>query len=402
MLIFGKITTGWVFVCLYHLLLGSQFMVRKLEFWKRVAFYAGGCILLSVAGIWTDSILVLSLVCSAAAGISCWFESDASPIQALCFGLLFGLLRLCSWGLVLFLQQVFPDSSEACSLMMDILLLFALSVCLSAFGQRWRATATPLLWLIPLWLAAVIRCGLAIHFSGSSLALAPELFGFAWLLYAGVRVIQTCVIIDKQAFNYLKKQQAVRHYAQQEDYYQQLLVKQAETRALWHDLNKYLRAAKAEAPPTQALAQLEVLLDSATGIVDVGNQVVNVILNEYNQAASAAGIELRLKVQVPEDLFVSAADLYVLIGNTLDNALEACKELPGHQRLIDLTLRIHNDVLFYKLVNPYSESAAPGLKDPTRGFGLQNVRRCVDAYKGVLDVVKRDGYFTVSAHLNRP
>ena len=59
------------------------------------------------------------------------------------------------------------------------------------------------------------------------------------------------------------------------------------------------------------------LLNSATGIIDVGNRVVNVILNEYDQAAKASGIELRLKVNVPEELFVSAADLYVLIGLVL-------------------------------------------------------------------------------------
>lgn len=249
MLIFGKITAGWVFVCLYHLLLGSQFVVRKLGFWRQVAFYASGCILLSGAGIWTENILVLSLVCSAAAGISCWFESDASPVKALGFGLLFGLLRLCAWAIVLFVRQVVPVTDAASAVMMDILALFALSVCLSAFGPQWRATATPLLWLFPLWLAAAVLLGLALHFHGSSLALAPELFGFLWMLYAGARLIQTCAIMDKKAFTYLKSQQAVRHYAQQEDYYQQLLVKQAETRALWHDLNKYLRAAKAEAPP---------------------------------------------------------------------------------------------------------------------------------------------------------
>ena len=197
----------------------------------------------------------------------------------------------------------------------------------------------------------------------------------------------------------LRSQQTARHYAQQEEYYQQLLVKQKETRALWHDLNKYLRAAKAETPSAQALEQLESLLDSATGIIDVGNRVVNVILNEYTQAAKAAGIELRLKVNVPEELFVSAADLYVLIGNTMDNALEACKALPAHQRLIDLTLRTHNDVLYYKLVNPYIPRER---KDPSRGYGLQNVRRCVQTYGGNLEIIDKDGYFTVFTHLNRP
>ena len=402
MIIFGKITAGWVFVCLFHLLMQSQFALYKHNLWKRVAIYAGGCFLLSAASFWIDQILILSFACAAVAGVSCWYESDASPVKASVFGLLFGFLRLCAGGAVLFLQQVFPKAGAACIILMDILVLFALTSCIAAFGRRWRAAPTTLLWLIPVWLAAVILCEEAIRYGGTAKVLAPEFFAFAWLLYAGVRLIQTGSIMEAKMHAFLKAQQAARHYAQQEEYYQQLLDKQTETRALWHDLNKYLRAAKAETPSTQALEQLESLLDSATGIIDVGNRVVNVILNEYDQAAKASGIELRLKVNVPEELFVSAADLYVLIGNTMDNALEACKALPAHQRLIDLTLRTHNEVLYYKLVNPYSKESAVRQKDPTRGYGLQNVRRCVESYNGILDLVQKDGYYTVSAHLNCP
>ena len=176
--------------------------------------------------------------------------------------------------------------------------------------------------------------------------------------------------------------------------------KQAETRALWHDLNKYLRAAKTETQPAQALEQLESMFHSATQIVDVGNRVLNVILNEYTQMAKATGIDLRLKVQVPAELPVSVADLYILIGNTLDNAMDACHALPRDQRVIDLILRTQNDVLYYKLVNPYSSEQPKREADSMHGHGLQNVRRCVEKYNGFFDVVKENGFFTVTGHLN--
>ena len=176
--------------------------------------------------------------------------------------------------------------------------------------------------------------------------------------------------------------------------------KQAETRALWHDLNKYLRAAKTETQPAQALEQLESMLNSATQIVDTGNRVLNVILNEYTQMAKATGIDLRLKVQVPAELPVTVADLYILIGNTMDNAMEACAALPPDQRIMDLTLRAHNDVLYYKLVNPFSSEKPKQGSDPMHGHGLQNVRRCVEKYDGFIDAAKEKGFFTITVHLN--
>ena len=402
MVIFGKIAAAWLLVCLCHLLLQSQFTVYRHSPWKGVATYGTGWIILSAVSLLTDHIPVSFLAAAITAGMSCWYVSRAKPVKAIVFGLLFALLRLCAAGAALFLGQVFPEAGTACGILMEALVLFPLTACISALGWRWRNTPIYLLWLIPVWLVPVILCEEAIRYGGTAKALAPEFFALVWLFYAGVRLIHTCSVMEKKAHAYIQKQQIARHYVQQEEYYQQLLDKQTETRALWHDLNKYLRAAKAETPSAQALEQLESLLDSATGIVDVGNRVVNVILNEYAQAAKAAGIELRVKVTVPEELFVSAADLYVLIGNTMDNALEACKALPAHQRLIDLTLRTHNDVLYYKLVNPYSPQDSYPRNDPARGYGLQNVRKCVESYNGILDLVQEVGYFTVSAHLNCP
>lgn len=81
------------------------------------------------------------------------------------------------------------------------------------------------------------------------------------------------------------------------------------------------------------------MLDSISQVVDVNNRVVSVILNEYVQSARAFHIELELDVQIPEVLFVTAADLYVLIGNTMDNAIEACQSVPEEDRKITLKLK---------------------------------------------------------------
>ena len=367
---------------------------------KAVAALAGSWLFLSVLGICIPVAPAQAVPVSIVAGFLYCYLGRSSIPKALLFGFAFGLLRLISSAAPLLLSNLSSSVTASSAVLLELAALYALTVGVAALSDRWRPVLAPLLQLIPSWLVAVLLCEEVIRNCSYDSVIVLEILAFLWLLYAGILLNQVGNKLENKLHQHLEKQQKVHHYALQEEYYQQLRSKQAETRALWHDLNKYLRAAKAETSSAQALEQLEAMLGSATEIVDVGNTILNVILNEYAQMAKATGVELRMKVQVPEKLSVSVADLYILIGNTMDNAIEACHALPPEQRMIDLTLRTHNDVLFFKLTNPYVSEQPKQNTDPMHGHGLQNVRRCVEKYGGFADWVKKDGYFTVTAHMN--
>ena len=219
------------------------------------------------------------------------------------------------------------------------------------------------------------------------------------LLYTNIIMIYFTNKTSEQA--QLKKdfEIAEHHYAMQQEYYDQLRVQQEETRALWHDISKYLRASQID-KSDEALQEVQQMLDSISQVVDVNNRVVSVILNEYFQTAKDAGVSIELDVLVPTELFVTAADLYVLLGNTLDNAIEACMELPKEHRRISLKLKKHNSMLYYEISNPYDEKHLHRARGNYHGFGLKNVAKCVEKYRGKLDVTKSNGIFRVVAHLN--
>lgn len=367
---------------------------------KAVAALAGSWLFLSAAGICIPVSPVQAVPAAIAAGFLHWYLGQTPPQKALLFGLAFGLLRLTASAAPLLLFDLSPSATASASILLEATALYALTIGAAALSDRWRPVPAPMLQLIPNWLVAVLLCEEVIRYRSFDGVVVLEVLALLWLFCAGILLLQVGNRMDTKLREHLEKQQKVHHYALQEEYYRQLQSKQAETRALWHDLNKYLRAAKAEAPSAQALRQLESMLDSATGIVDVGNQVLNVILNEYSQMAKASGVDLRIKVQVPEKLSVSVADLYILIGNTMDNAIEACHALPPEQRVIDLLLRTHNDVLYYRLTNPYASAQPKQDADPMHGHGLQNIRRCVENYGGSVDIARKNGFFTITAHLN--
>lgn len=398
MVIFSCLVGGAVGACLLLFLFHSRFEPMPLPRSQKVFCLLGCGALLCLGFHWA---LLIPAACMAAFAMA-FFLAEAPVGRSLAFSALFGFLYICACVSARLIGLLCPEIAPVCTHLVRLTALQFFVVIAAFFSRSWRNSLQPMIQFLPNWLLCILLCALCIQKDGTLGAPILQFFALLWQPYSAL----TTHAIRKQIAQRLelarKQQNTRRQYAMQEDYYHQLQQKQTQTRALWHDLSKYLRAAKVENAPSEALEKLQELLDDATAIIDVGNPVVNVILNEYAQTAKGLGIELRLKVQLPETVFVSAADLYVIIGNTMDNAIEACRNLPQPHRLIDLTLRIHGDMLFYRLANPYDPRYTGRQQDPLRGFGLDNVHRCVEAYDGHLLTQKDKGFFIVSAHMNKP
>lgn len=274
-------------------------------------------------------------------------------------------------------------------------------VCLINRTEKRQISWKVLLPVTPCWIISILLCFLLTWQCFVMKYILHPLFVFVLLglLYTSIIVIYYTNRIHDQAQQKKAWEIAEHHYAMQQEYYDQLRVQQEETRALWHDISKYLKAYKAEASGG-ALTQVQEMLDSISCVVDVNNRIASVILNEYVQITRAEEIQFEIDVQVPEILFVTAADLYVLIGNLMDNAIEACKSLPQEDRKISLKLKTHNCILFFELSNPYSDGHLHRIRNRYHGYGLKNVARCVEKYNGKLEVSKKDGIFQVTAYLN--
>lgn len=397
---FGIISTAVITLFLCIFLLQGQFSIVEVTGRRTIASCCGCWVLLVAVRLLTSSVWIIAPVAMLIAGFLGWYIGQAKPVKALSFGVLFGVLQLVSGIVPILLQRALPDLGMSHTLIPEVVALYALIAFTCVFSEKWCLAQKGLLALIPIWLVLLLLCEEILRRRNDMGISILIFFADLWILYAGVHLMFVCKKIEAGCLSALEAQKKAHHYILQEEYYQKLQNKQNETRALWHDLNKYLRAAKAENSDASSLDQLESTLQSATQIVDVGNNVLNVILNEYDQAARAAGTDLRMKVQVSQELPVTPADLYILIGNTTDNALEACKELPQEQRIINLTLRTHNGVLYYKLINPCVNQVKKAIPDPSRGYGLANVRLCVQKYHGDVDTAKENGFFIFSAHLN--
>ena len=125
------------------------------------------------------------------------------------------------------------------------------------------------------------------------------------------------------------------------EYQNQLLARQVEdvqniylTMRGWrHDYHNHLQSMKAYVEMGQYdklqeyLGLLENDLDQVNQLCDSGNVNLDAILNSKISLAEKNGIRVDYKAACPANLTVSDIDLCALIGNLIDNAVEACEGL---------------------------------------------------------------------------
>lgn len=280
-------------------------------------------------------------------------------------------------------------------------LLLVVSVCFVKGYSSGKLTAKVLLPVYPSLVVGILFCCLlASDISNERNMNSFYMIIAVGLLYTSITIILYTTKLQEQQDARHNLEIANHHYAMQKEYYEQLHSQQEQTRALWHDIKKYLRAVEAETTSNASLCELQEIVDSIAPVVDVSNRVVNIILSEYIQLANEAETALSLDVQIPPELPITAADLYILLGNTLDNALDACSSLPRGEKIIELQLRMHNQMLFYRISNPYSQEHIHRKRNQFHGYGLKNVRECVKRNNGSLEISHDANLFTVASIIN--
>ena len=282
-------------------------------------------------------------------------------------------------------------------------ILFAIFIFVCLLIRRSADTLSfkTVLPLLPCWsVSIVLSCLLAwqyVHTDDNMPAL--YLFVMLGLLYTNIIFLYFTSQLTKHALHEKELELTKHHYLMQKKYYDNLYQQNEEVRALWHDLNKYIRAIQTDSD-NQALQDVTDRLNSVTQLVDVQNHTLNVILNEYLQIAKEHQTKLSMDIRVPAELNVNTVDLYIIIGNTLDNAIRACDILPPEERTIFIKMKMHHRVMYYETRNPYPQNQSLQNKDSLHGYGLKNVRNCLDHYYGYMKTSVENRQFIFQCHLN--
>lgn len=406
-------------ILLAHIYFNGFFAKRSHPRWAMVGSYiAFGVILTALAFLPNVSFLRL-VFCATGLGMIVYFFFRSSVLQAvyasISYSGLYVLNEMLVFGLfALFhidVQQIMSDArTRTMAIIITHMLLWLCVLIVLAITKRRRTAITLsfLLTLTPGYIAGIVLgLSFCMHvLSGDEVMPVPILVSAIGLLYVNIVIVLYAERAKSASDQKLQAELAEHHYAMQEQYYTQLRSEQEETRAMFHDINKYMQAMRTLAAEgnvaevNQMMAETQELFDSLTTVVDVGNSVVSVILNEYREITEDADISFTFDVSVPQNLGISAVDLYVLMGNTLDNAVEACASVPAEERYIRIQMRTYHNILFYQIENPFAEGYPQRSRGKNHGYGLQNVRKCVEKHDGHMSVSQNDNKFVLSMRLN--
>ena len=155
------------------------------------------------------------------------------------------------------------------------------------------------------------------------------------------------------------------------------------------------------------LMDLNADLTTVDTVLKTGNVMVDAILNSKLSLIKSKDIAVNAKAVVPPELKISSIDLCVIIGNLLDNAMEACLNIPDKK---DRFIRIYIDVLkkqlYINVTNAVGGKAKKAGKiylstkhSNSHGFGLMRVDRVAEKNGGYVNRQDEEGVFATEVML---
>ena len=178
-----------------------------------------------------------------------------------------------------------------------------------------------------------------------------------------------------------------------------------------HDYHNHIQTLLAlsgdETKTKEYLLKLNGDLTQVDTVLKTGNVMVDAILNSKLSLIKSKNIETNAKAVVPPELKISEIDLCVIVGNLLDNAMEACLQQPETAvRFIRVYIGVLKGQLYISVANSVGGTVKKvgGNYLSTKGssghgFGLMRIDRLAAKYDGYVNRQHEDGVFATEVML---
>lgn len=178
-----------------------------------------------------------------------------------------------------------------------------------------------------------------------------------------------------------------------------------------HDYHNHIQTLLAlsgdEVKSREYLLNLNDDLTKVDTVLKTGNVMVDAILNSKLSLINSKNIKVNAKAVVPPELRLSEIDLCVIIGNLLDNAMEAClRQSENEERFIRVFIGVLKNQLYISVSNSVGGKVKKSGKNyissknsETHGFGLMRVDRIAAKYNGYVNRQNEEGVFATEVML---
>ena len=223
-------------------------------------------------------------------------------------------------------------------------------------------------------------------------------------------------IIDKQNDLIKTKEKLLfteTHINSQIAHYEQLYKHQTEIRTFRHDIKNILISIIGilkESDTEKALqvmqANLDMLDDSNKKIVNTGHPITDAILQSKLHDADAKGIKLSISTKLTEKIIVDELELGIVLGNALDNAIEAAAKVKNNrEKVVAFDMITTAERIIITIENPVdgnvnTNKLVTSKRDKeNHGYGVGSIKTIARKYDGVAEFAYSNGMFTTNINI---
>lgn len=158
------------------------------------------------------------------------------------------------------------------------------------------------------------------------------------------------------------------------------------------ELNEYISQYLDSLPP-----------DNATLYSD--DYILNTLISTYQEKAQKEHVRFHVSIQLEGSLPLPEPDKVVLLGNLLENAMEACQRQNSHDAYISLAIQQEGTSIVILIDNSYcgtlqeEEQVFLSSKTKHTGLGISSIQKITEKYNGILKFEHDDATFHASIML---
>lgn len=137
------------------------------------------------------------------------------------------------------------------------------------------------------------------------------------------------------------------------------------------------------------------LTDSKMFYIETGDSVVDTIVNTKQSLADEKGIMFIVNASVPKECKIKQMDMASILGNLLDNAINACVDV-NTKPYVDVKIKQEKNFILIRIANSFSGELPVNMKSTKRdktfhGIGIKSVKSIVKKYSGEYEMTYENG-----------
>lgn len=214
-------------------------------------------------------------------------------------------------------------------------------------------------------------------------------------------------VIDTLSDNY-EKEMLLQEAEAKEQYYQEVEKSSKEVQKIKHDLKNMLLAIcgsyEEKNKISEEIKKIVQELDDSDKKIYTSNVVINTIINNKISQAEKLEIQTDVNIKLSKSVSLDYKDAGILLGNILDNAIEACAKINKGGRWIKIDMIHKKNTLFIKVCNSKIKELVNIKKSSKRdfhnhGIGVSSIESIVKKYDGCIEFADKGEEFEVDISL---